>query len=104
MAWHYDIFRNKTAIKSFKVKAWKWNIDGILDFIYWAEENNIVYKFLYISPHINELAFDNCRCTLIENESVLVYCPWRINNLFVVENLEDFHKNYLWHKEKNNEH
>lgn len=100
MAWYYDIFRNKTAIKNFEVKAWKWNLDGILDFIYWAEKNNITCKFLHTIPYTTtELTFDNCKCTLIENESILIYHPWRINNLFVVENLEDFYKNYLWREE-----
>ena len=104
MAWYYDIFRNKTAIKSFKVKTWKWNLDGICDFIYWADENNINCKFLHDIPYTTKLTFDNCKCTLVEDKSVLVYRPWRISNPFIAENLEDFHKNYLWHEEKNNEH
>lgn len=109
MAWYYDALKDYTAHEEYKVLAWRWTPDNAFDFDKWAKEHDIEYIHTYalgLTGSVDLLTFSNRlrSLRLVEDENVLVYMPWLVEDKcfpFVVENIEDFHKEYLWHEEAN---
>jgi hypothetical protein len=119
MAWYYNAFYDNTAHEEYKVLAWRWTPDNALNFYKWAKEHGIKYKCEQgeiFDKKFDQITFYNHWADIQDNEnftfkifdknSFIIYLPWIDKNNcfpFDIENLEDFHKEYIWHEEKNNE-
>lgn len=120
MAWYYNLLNDNTAHEEYKVLAWCWTPDNALNFCKWAKEHDIECKYKQdevFGGEFDELIFydhwadtqidENITFKMLDEDCVIIYLPWIEENdcfPFIVESLEDFHKEYLWYEEKNNEH
>lgn len=110
MAWYLDVGEN-CCYEEYKVEAWRWWKNGIIAFDKWAKEHNIHYEHKQdeeLGEGFDEIIFyaDTCNnedivFQAMDEDRVIIYNP-RIAKTgrfpFAVENIEDFHKNYLWYE------
>lgn len=113
MAWYLDVGEN-CCYEEYKVEAWRWWKNGIIAFDKWAKEHNIhcehrqdedfgegFDEIIFYDHYADTRNDENVIFKAMDEDLVLIYNP-RIEETglfpFTVENIEDFHKNYLWYE------
>lgn len=115
MAWYYNCYHNNIINDDCKVKVWKWDTKGISSFKRWAKKHNIKYKHQkdqFFGDMFDEITFyghwadvnhgENVMFRTLDEDSVIIYQPrFEKMGCFPLESMliEDFHKEYIWHKE-----
>ena len=118
MAWYIDIGDN-CCYEEHKVEAWRWQKNGIIAFDKWAKEHGvhcehrqdkdfgegfdeIIFYDHYADTSNDEIVIFKA----MAEDLVLIYNPRDEEDgcfPFTVENIEDFHKKYLWYEGYNEE-
>lgn len=111
MAWYIDLGDN-CCYADHEVEAWRWWKNDIIAFDKWAKEHNIhcehkqdeelgegFDKIIFYDHYADSYNNEDIVFKAMDEDLILIYNP-RIEETgcfpFKVENIEDFHKNYLW--------